>query len=161
MTVSGEVVEKGRVAAVGESHLWIETVRQSTCQSCSAQKACGHGILNSIDKGRRHQIKVLIEASSNTDYRIDDEVEISIPDHLLVKGALIVYLLPLFAMLSGAFLMSCLWVGDVPAVIGAAFGFFTGILLVKYHANKLNNELEFNPLVKRSGSNRRNIISQA
>ena len=42
------LIETGRVVAVeaNEEALWVETIRQSTCGSCAANKGCGHGLLN-------------------------------------------------------------------------------------------------------------------
>lgn len=147
MSTSGQITEIGRVVEIGVNCLWIETIRQTTCQSCSAQKACGHGIMSNIDKSRTHKIRVSVDESEIRDYRVDDEVQISIPEHLLVTGALVVYLLPLLTMLGGALLVAQVWAGDVPAVIGAVAGFTCGVFLVRYHAAQFHNSVSFNPSV--------------
>ena len=53
------LVETGRVVAVEEDSLWVETIRQSTCGSCAAQKGCGHGLLNRYADGKRGYIQHL------------------------------------------------------------------------------------------------------
>ncbi|MFT5693299.1 MAG: sigma-E factor negative regulatory protein RseC [Oceanicoccus sp.] len=147
MSASGQISEIGQVVEIGDDCLWVETIRKTTCQSCTAQKACGHGIMSNTDKGRTHKIRVLIDESDIKGYRVGDEVEISIPEHLLVTGALLVYLLPLLTMLGGAMLAAQVWAGDVPAVIGAVAGFSCGIFVVRYHAAQFNDSVAFNPSV--------------
>lgn len=160
MKPSGQITEVGRVVEIDSHCLWIETIRQTTCQSCSAQKACGHGIMSNIAKNRTHKIRVAVDASDIAGYRVDDEVEISIPEHLLVTGALVVYLLPLLTMLGGALLFAQVWAGDVPAVIGAVTGFAGGIFLVRYHAARFNDVGAFNPSVTRLRAANSQIIGR-
>ncbi len=138
------ITERGRVVAIESDSLWVETIRQSTCQSCSAQKGCGHGLLNQISNKQRHHVRVLLAAFSATEFEINDEVEISIPEQILVSGALMVYILPLISMLIGAGLATQFWPSDITAVAGAVVGFVSGISVVRYHAqiNRGNDQLQ-------------------
>ena len=49
-----DIIESGRVVAVEETGVWVETIRSSACGSCAARSGCGHrtlaGVLTS-DKG--------------------------------------------------------------------------------------------------------------
>ena len=128
------IKESGRVVAIDNDCLWVETIRQSTCNSCSAQKGCGHGMLNKMGSGRRHHLRVLLRGLPASSFSIDDEVIVSIPERVLVVGAVIVYLLPLVTLLLGALLASLWWQGDIASFIGAVLGFVAGIGTVKYHA---------------------------
>ena len=141
------IKESGRVVAIESDCLWVETIRQSTCGSCSAQKGCGHGILNQVASGRRTHLRVLLRDLPASDFAIDDEVNISIPEQVLVMGALLVYLLPLLTMLAAATLVSQWWAGDVPTFIAAVLGFIAGIGLVKYHAVKHCDDPDLQPVV--------------
>ncbi len=133
--------------AIESNCLWIETIRKSTCNSCSVQKGCGHSLLNKVGTGRRNHMRVLLRDMSASDFSIDDEVEISIPEQVLVMGALLVYLLPLVTMLVGAILASRWWQGDMQSFIGAVLGFVLGIGAVRFHAVANRNNMDLQPVV--------------
>ena len=89
--------------AVEPDSLWVETIRQSTCGSCAAQKGCGHGLLNRYSDGKRGYVRVLgSDQLAAADCRVDDQVLIAIPEEVILRGSLILYMLPLVSMLSGA-----------------------------------------------------------
>ena len=90
------MIETGRVVALEDVAVWVETIRSSACGSCAARSGCGHrtlaGLLTS-DKG-------LVRARESdslkaTDCSVNDWVEISIPRSTLSVGALLLYGLPL------------------------------------------------------------------
>jgi sigma-E factor negative regulatory protein RseC len=130
------MIETGRVVAVDTEGLWVETIRQSTCGSCSAQKGCGHGLLNRISDGKRGYIRVLPGDQGHRDCSVDDQVRISIPEEVILRGSLIVYMLPLFCMLAGAAAAVAILPGsqDLLAAAGAVTGFVAGFALVRWHA---------------------------
>ncbi|ARN75354.1 SoxR reducing system RseC family protein [Oceanicoccus sagamiensis] len=141
------IKETGRVVAIETDCLWVETIRQSTCNSCSAQKGCGHGILNKATAGRLNHMRVLLRDQPASDFAVDDEVDISIPEQVLVTGALLVYLLPLISLLAGTLLVSAFWQGDLAAFLGAVLGFIAGLAGVKYHASINRNNMDLQPIV--------------
>lgn len=138
------IKETGRVVAIETDSVWVETIRQSTCNSCSVQKGCGHRLLNKAGAGKAHHLRVLLGGRSATDFQLDDEVDISIPEQVLVTGALLVYLLPLITLLAGAIFSALWWAGDIAAFIGAVAGFLAGLGVVKWHAviNRDNERLQ-------------------
>lgn len=142
------LTETGRVVAVETGGLWVETIRQSTCGSCAAQKGCGHGLLNRYSDGKRGYIRVLeSEQLAASACSVDDQVLIAIPEEVILKGSLILYILPLMAMLAGAALGGYLvpaW-GDLAALLGAVSGFVVGFAMVRLHAHKHRNDENFQP----------------
>ena len=74
------LTETGRVVAVDADGVWVETIRQSTCGSCAAQKGCGHGLMNRISDGHRSLIRALPGRLSAGDCQVDDQVRISMPE---------------------------------------------------------------------------------
>lgn len=142
------ITETGRVVAIEPDSLWVETIRRSTCNSCSAQKACGHGLMNKLDSGRQHHVRALLDGQSADSFKVDDEVEISIPEQVLVSGALVVYVLPLLSMLAGAVVTAEFLPGDVAAFAGSVVGFCIGLALVRYHAQLTRNHRQLQPLVR-------------
>ena len=141
--------ETGRIVAIDADSLWVETIRKSTCGSCSAQKGCGHGLLNRIRDGQRGLVRVLPGAYSLADCRIDDEVSISLPDEVVLRGSLIVYMLPLVTMLAGAVAGSrwLSWSQDLAAVAGAMAGFAVGLALVRWHAWRHRDDAGLQPVL--------------
>lgn len=143
------ITETGRVVAIEANSLWVETIRKSTCNSCSAQKGCGHGLINKYSAGRAHHVRALLDGQSAADYHVDDEVEIAIPEQVLIRGAFLVYLLPLVTMLAVAVLADHWWHSDAAAVIGAVVGFIAGIAVTRLHGARNANEVSQQPVVVR------------
>ena len=141
------LVETGRVVAVEDDSLWVETIRQSTCGSCAAQKGCGHGLLNRYSDGKRGYIRVLPGSAGTGACAVDDQVRISIPEEVILKGSVVVYVLPLFTMLAGAALAATLFPQhqDQMSALGAAGGFGLGLLLVRWHAWRHRNDRSLQP----------------
>lgn len=143
------LLETGRVVAVEADGVWVETIRQTTCGSCAAQKGCGHGMMNRISEGRRSLIRALPGKLQPADCCLDDEVSISIPEEVIVRGSLLVYILPLLAMLLGA------WAGasllpfgeDAAGGLGAVAGFALGFALVRWHAHRHRNDRSLQPVL--------------
>ena len=117
------IIETGRVVAIEDAAVWVETIRSSTCGSCAARSGCGHrtlaGVLTS-DKG-------LVRARESDSFRasdcsVNDRVEISIPKSTLSAGALILYGLPLVFGIALAMMIGA----DSDA--RTAMGFFIGLL---------------------------------
>lgn len=141
--------EMGRIVAVETDSVWVETIRTSTCGACSAQKGCGHGLLNRIRDGQRGLVRVLPGPFSLADCQINDEVSISLPDEVILRGSLIVYMLPLLTMLVGAVAGSRLlpWAPDPSAVLGAVVGFAAGVALVRWHAWQHRHDTRLQPIL--------------
>ena len=118
------LVETGRVVALEDAAVWVETIRSSACGSCAARSGCGHRTL----AGELTQDKGLVRALETeslvaADCSVDDWVEISIPNATLSKGALLLYAAPLLFATLVALVVEPLGEG---AVIG---GFFAGLAI--------------------------------
>jgi sigma-E factor negative regulatory protein RseC len=124
------------VVAVEDDSVWVETISRSSCGSCAAQSGCGHSLLNRIAAGRRNYIRVFSGSLAAIDCSVDDHVRISIPEQVIVRGSLLVYMVPLILMLVGASLGSTLVAptADIFALTGAVLGFSVGVALVRLHA---------------------------
>jgi sigma-E factor negative regulatory protein RseC len=93
------VEENALVVATEGDEAWVETSRRSSCGSCEA-KGCGTGALSRV-LGRRSQrlrVKNPIAAQAG------DAVVLGIPESTLLLGSLMVYLVPLLALLAGGLL---------------------------------------------------------
>lgn len=143
------LVETGRVVAVEPEALWVETIRQSTCGSCAANKGCGHGLLNRIGDGRTGYVRVLPGPTGTAGCAVDDQVRISIPEQVILRGSLVVYVLPLLFMLGGAAGADGLWPAgsQLASVCGAAVGLALGFAAVRWHAWRHRQDTALQPTV--------------
>ncbi|PLW83156.1 alginate biosynthesis protein AlgM [Kineobactrum sediminis] len=141
------LTETGRVVAIEEDSVWVETIRKSTCGNCAAQQGCGHGLLNRIRDGQRGLVRVLPGEFAPNACRVHDEVSISIPEEVILRGSAIVYMVPLAAMLAGAALGSSVlpWPEDTAALAGAVFGFLAGVITVRWHSRQHRLDARLQP----------------
>lgn len=143
------LLETGRVVAVESDGVWVETIRKTTCGTCAAQKGCGHGMMNRISEGRRSLIRALPGKLKPAECAVNDEVSISIPEEVILRGSLIVYILPLLVMLLGAWIGASLFPlsQDPAGGLGAVLGFALGFALVRLHASKHHNDSSLQPVL--------------
>jgi sigma-E factor negative regulatory protein RseC len=136
--------------------LWVETIRRSTCGSCSAAKGCGHGILNTIGDGHRNFLKVSSAAFPEGRFRVDDQVSIAVPEQMILRGSFVVYMVPLLCtlVLGGAFAALIPAASDLDAVLGAGVGFLAGIGLVRWHAVASRDDARMQPRLLGPAGNR-------
>lgn len=131
------ITETGRVVAVEENFLWVETIQRSSCHSCAAKSGCGQSVLGKMFDGRRSHIRLSRANEVNTQYHVDDQVEIGLPEDALLKGAAWVYLMPLIGLIGGGVLCSSLFSGfafnnDALAIFGSITGFVLAFFLSRF-----------------------------
>ncbi|EJL7015666.1 SoxR reducing system RseC family protein [Vibrio cholerae] len=98
--------------------------QQTSCSSCQSSKSCGTGIVSKAFGNKtlfwRLQTAQALEAG--------EVVEIGLPEKSVLQSAALVYLLPLFFMMLGA------WIGDqwlAPMLgLGEAIVIFTALLFI-------------------------------
>jgi sigma-E factor negative regulatory protein RseC len=146
--------------------VWVETLRKTTCGACSARKGCGHGLLNEVSAGSRGLVRVLVGSDlQSSGCNVDDRVEFTLPEEVILRGSLIVYMVPLIMMLLGATLvpmiaqLSTLLSADVQSLLGAVLGFILGLLLVRLHARRHNDDVDLQPKLLRRLSPQTNSVS--
>lgn len=122
--------ETGRVVALEEDAVWVETIRSSACGRCAARSGCGHGVLARTGSTATGLVRVLATAMvSAGDCSLNDEVEIELPESAVLRGSLLLYLLPLGCAVLGAVMGDAF--GDLAAILGFAAGLGAGFLLVR------------------------------
>ena len=100
------IEETAHVVALDGEQAWVTTQRRSACESCAANKGCGTGIMNrAFSGGRTLHLKVM----NNVAAAVGDDVVLGIDDRVLVRSAVLMYLLPLLALMTGA------WFGELIA----------------------------------------------
>lgn len=110
------IEESGRVVALEAGAVWVETLRKSTCSSCSANAGCGQGLMDKLGVGRN---RGLVRALSDLQLQVGDSVVIGVHEDLLLRGAFLVYLLPLVSLFAAALVAQ--WLG-LPEPLVILFG---------------------------------------
>ncbi len=140
------IEEKGRVLSVDDGAVWVETVRRSTCGTCSARAGCGQHLLERLGAKSRQGF---IRALTRDLHCVGDEVVVAIPESAVVRGSLWVYAVPLAGLFAGALLAQQTGVGE-PGLIAAAFtGLAAGFGLVRWHSFSTHSDPSLQPRVIR------------
>ncbi|MBW7472752.1 SoxR reducing system RseC family protein [Marinobacter sp. M216] len=146
------ITENGTVVALKDDRVWVQTIRQSACESCSARSGCGQRVLASATGGRANQ--VLVENTVRA--QVGDEVTIGIDEQALLGASLIVYALPLLLMVLASIVGHQLSGGSDPgAILGAVVGLLSGFLLSR--RMQARKEGQFEPRLLRVNR----IVSEA
>lgn len=120
------ITETGKVVAINGDRAWVQTIRTSACESCSARHGCGQRALAGVSGGRANQVMV----ANSLGARVGDEVTVAIDESALLGASLLVYALPLLLMVAGSVLGHQLSAGhDGIAMLGAATGLTLGFLV--------------------------------
>lgn len=141
------IEERGRVVAVEAGAVWVATVRKSTCSSCSAQKGCGQGLLDNLGLGSR---RGFVRALSNLPVGVGDSVVIGVREDLLVRGSMLVYLLPLLGLFAGALLARQFSTAEPLIIFFSLSGFALAWLAVRWRSRLVSDEPALQPVVLRA-----------
>lgn len=140
------IEEQGRVVALETGAVWVQTIRQSTCQSCSAKAGCGQGLMQRLGVGQQHgYVRCLTDDAS---LQVDDDVVIGVPEDAVVKSSMLVYLLPLLALLAGAVAGEA-W-GELASVLLAGLAFGIALLVVRWYDRRHADDPTLQPVVLRA-----------
>lgn len=119
------IEEVVKVLDIQREYMWVEGVQRSACQSCAAQQGCGQTFLArfKVDPVR---LRVALNGRKATDFHVGQNVTIGIADHVVVRGSLLIYLLPLLLLLLGVGLGDTLFANELAAVICGLLALFGG-----------------------------------
>ena len=143
------IFETGIVVGKANSSVMVETIQKTACDSCAAQPGCGHSVLSKLT-GNSVRIRALMGEFNTNEVALGQSVTIAIPDHVVVKGSLFVYLVPLLGSLIGAWAVGSFDKGvalDLMSIMGAAFGLISGGIFVRVRSRKSQDESESNPIL--------------
>ncbi|MCT7654954.1 SoxR reducing system RseC family protein [Oceanimonas sp. NS1] len=92
------IEEIATVTAVHAGRVEVSCFSKSACGQCRQSSSCGTGLVSKALPARSHDFAIATELA----LRPGQQVRIGIPEHSLIGGALLVYLLPLLCLLAGA-----------------------------------------------------------
>lgn len=140
------IKELGRVVAVDQSCLWVETIQRSTCESCAAEKGCGQSMVAKWG-GKTSFIRVLLDGRDSSQFHVHDTVEIGIPEDVVARGSMLVYLTPLVAMMIGVFMAESLGLPEGGIILSALAGLLAGGGVVRWHSYRHRDDLRVQPVL--------------
>ncbi len=136
--------------------VWVETLRQSACSSCSARAGCGHGVLNAAVPGAsRAVVKARLGGGDSLVLRLHDDVCIELPERGFLRGAFALYALPILSTIVLAMVANWLLVSpdtsqgqaDLRVMLGAALGLGAGLLILRRSNQILETRRDMQPIV--------------
>ncbi|MFT4651322.1 MAG: sigma-E factor negative regulatory protein RseC [Porticoccaceae bacterium] len=143
------IFETGTVVSKEQGSLWVETIQRTACDACIAEKGCGQSLLSKLT-GKTNRIRVLSGNHAVESVVLGQSVTIGIPEHVIVKGSLLVYIVPILMAVVGAWLLGSeikTVEQDLLSISGATVGLLLGGLLVKLRSKKTNGDPNLNPVL--------------
>lgn len=141
------IEEQGRVVAIERNAVWVETLRKSTCSSCSVKAGCGQGVFEQLGvKERRGLVRALCDLHLN----VGDSVVIGVREDLLVRGSLLVYLLPLLGLFAAGVTADQLGLAEPWVVLSAFLGFALACVGVRWRSRNVAADPSLQPVVLRA-----------
>ncbi len=141
------IEESGLVVALEDGAVWVQTLRKSTCSSCSANVGCGQGLLDKLAiNSRRGNVRALTDLQ----LAVGDQVVIGVREDLLLRSAVQVYLLPLLALLAGGFIGQRLGLGEPLSILLGLAALLSAGLLVRWRSLRVADDPRLQPVVVRA-----------
>ena len=148
------IEECATVVSTSEHSVWVESRPRQGCARCEAGEGCGGGILGRLVGARGTRLQVLCSLAG---LRAGDEVIIGIDASAVLKSSLLVYGLPLAAMLLAGFAaQSWLLANDLATAGFAGAGLAMGFWWVRRFSARIRNNRYYQPVVlRRAGAGAR------
>ncbi len=120
------------VVAVEGPYALVASERQSACGQCSAKAGCGTAALARV-LGRRN---VQLRARNPVAADVGEQVTVGIDERVLLRGALLLYGLPLVGMMAAAAL-GLAWWGEAASILAGALGLAAGFLAARFRGRHI------------------------
>jgi len=140
------IEESGVVVAVETDCLWVETEQKTTCGKCASRNGCGQRLLAKLT-GKSNQIRVLLSPQNQQGHRIGDVVRVGIPESVLVNGALAIYMVPVLALVFGAWFGDAIYATEIASALCSLAGLVLGGLAIRIHSFFRQNDSRFCPVL--------------
>lgn len=145
------IEERAHVVNIEGNDIWVETQRRSACDQCAVNKGCGTSVLGKVVGIKRNKVRVLNPKDKKVS--IGDEIIVGINEQALVRGSMIIYLVPLIFLFLFGMLGEVLSVQlkilepDYLAIISGLIGLFSGFCLVKIFSSRASYDSRYQPVL--------------
>ncbi|MCP3850276.1 MAG: SoxR reducing system RseC family protein [Gammaproteobacteria bacterium] len=144
------IEEQAIVLKVEGDYVWVQTQRQSSCGQCSVKSGCGTSLLSQILGNKATHVRC---HNQHSQHLVQGErVLVGLHESALLSGSLLVYFVPLLAMIvfagGGVLVASIILPGNVDliSIVSAFFGLFIGLRFSNVISKKQAN-LNFEPVI--------------
>lgn len=145
------IEEKAWVIRTEAGLAWVETQRKTACDSCSVRTGCGTGTLAKLLGRKSAPLQALNPLAAG----VGEEVVVGIQEASLVRGSVVVYIVPLLTMfglgLVGQALSASYGVADAEGmtVVGAVLGLGLGFGWVRRFGNRIGRDPRYQAVILR------------
>lgn len=94
--VTAMIEELAVVVKIENHQIWVESGQNSACGGCLQKASCTANAIGSVLK------KKSVPVDSDIQLRTGDQVMVAIDESLLLRASLLLYLVPLIALFTGA-----------------------------------------------------------
>jgi len=144
------IEEQAQVVEIRGAQLVLQAQTQSACGSCAASKGCGTSVLSKV-VGRKF---TRFQAENSIDAEVGDMVVVGISEDALLKGSVVMYVIPIlgmlvFALAADYFLAALVEYRDLAIAVSGIMGLAFGSLLSKWYFQRQAGSQRFTPVVLR------------
>ena len=126
------IEQAAHVQAIDQTSVWLDTLRLSTCNSCSMKSGCGQRLMNQATDCKRSRIELPIPQYMTLN--VGDEVVLGIPQKAFIKASVLTFAMPLVWMLACALLAQWLTLSEPATVVAALLGLGLGLLFLRWYS---------------------------
>lgn len=125
------IEERVVVSRMTDNQVWVKGLPVASCGDCQQKKVCSTPLIEKFLQKREIPVETDLVLESG------DQVIVAINENDLLKGSVVLYLLPIAALLAGAGLGE--WLGDyffglspdILMCISGAMSFFLALFLIR------------------------------
>jgi len=138
------IEEVGTIRAVEGNYVWVETQVKTTCSGCKASDACPTSTIAKAFTPKSNHVYLEVPC----ELAIGQQVKIGINERALLAASIMVYIVPLIAMmLSAVIIMSLLpKIHELIALAISCFAALGGFWWASSYAKQPRNEHKFKPV---------------
>ena len=144
------IEDQAQVIDMIGDQLVLQAQTKSSCGSCAASKGCGTSVLAKV-VGRKF---TRFHADNSVDAEVGDTVIVGISEEALLRGSLMMYIIPImgmliFALVSDQFVDLLAENRDLQITGAGIAGLVSGSLLSRWYFQRSDNVRRFRPVVLR------------
>lgn len=141
------IEERALVTESGQGYAWLEIQRHTPCGNCQASSGCGTAVLAKGWPGKQVRVRAL----SSLVLAPGEHVVVGLADGVLLRGALLAYLLPVGLLLAGAILGQAAFAsaGEELVALSGLVGLGLGFLAVRVLTRRFWDDTRYQPVVLR------------
>lgn len=125
------IEQRARVTRVEGRAVWIQAEPQSSCHSCEVKSGCGSGLLAQYFPARFNQAQCLPLPPGAEVPLPGDAVIVGVDEAHLQKASLLLYALPLVALLAGAVAGQMLGGSELASIAVGLSGLGAALYLIR------------------------------